>query len=164
MDTYFRAMKDKVKPSKGPYDSCHIANYLINLAKEKEEAISIMRLLKLVYLSHGWNLANYGRPLLMDPIKAWRYGPVVPAIYYMFRGQDKYNLAQIDCEKPNDIDEESKQLMDNVFEYYKTYNPYQLIALTHEKGSPWWQIYNTQNHDKFIPNDLIKKFYKRKLK
>ena len=37
-----------------------------------------MQVLKLVYYCHAWMLGLYGRPLIRQPIEAWRYGPVVP--------------------------------------------------------------------------------------
>ncbi len=157
-------MKNKTKSGKGPYDSIYIANYLIHLAKKKEELMSIMRLMKLAYLSHGWNLANYERPLLIDPFRAWRFGPVIPSIYYLFRDQDRYNLIENKCDKPCTIDDESKNLMSRVFDYYRSYSPYELIDLTHEKGSAWNKVYHGKNKNGIIPDTLIKKDFKSKMK
>ena len=67
------------------YDSRHIANCFIRRAKNDHESMSIMRVLKLVYMAHGWTLAVLNRPLIMDRIEAWEYGPVIPTVYYAFR-------------------------------------------------------------------------------
>ena len=46
-----------------------------------------MSLLKLVYISHGWNLEMRNEPLVQNRIEAWQYGPVIPDVYRKFRPQ-----------------------------------------------------------------------------
>jgi uncharacterized phage-associated protein len=44
-----------------------------------------MQVLKLVYYCHAWMLGVYSRPLVRQPIEAWRYGPVVRELYRSIR-------------------------------------------------------------------------------
>ena len=58
-----------------PYDSRQVANSLIAIANRHDQSMSIMRLLKLAYMAHGWALAIIDEPLVNDYVQAWRYGP-----------------------------------------------------------------------------------------
>lgn len=40
---------------------------------------------KLLYFSQAWSLVIDGRPLFEEELKAWKYGPVVPSVYYGYR-------------------------------------------------------------------------------
>ena len=44
-----------------------------------------MKLQKLAYYAHGWNLGLTGEPLLDEQIQAWSYGPVVFSVYKAFQ-------------------------------------------------------------------------------
>ena len=47
-----------------PYDSRQVANHLINLSNQRGGPMSIMRLLKVTYMTQGWTLAVLERPLV----------------------------------------------------------------------------------------------------
>ena len=55
-----------------------VANCLIERAKEEGGFVTSMRLLKLVCIAHGWNLAIRERPLVREAAGAWKYDPVIP--------------------------------------------------------------------------------------
>ena len=75
-----------VSDSRAPaYDSRRVANEFIRAAAQEGRGLSIMTLLKFVYIAHGWTLALLDRPLITDLAEAWRYGPVVPSVYFGFR-------------------------------------------------------------------------------
>jgi len=48
------------------YGSKAVANLLIDVAKGHGQKLDQMKLQKLVYISHGWNLAISGNPLISD--------------------------------------------------------------------------------------------------
>lgn len=146
-----------------PYDSRQIANCLIKLAKERGEIMSITRLLKLAYMAHGWTLAIIEKPLVNDYVQAWRYGPVIPSIYYAFRpyGIDKLNPIQLVEESA--IESDVNKLLVSVYELYRNLNASQLSALTHIKGGPWHATYVPNKRNIIIPNNLISDHFKDKL-
>ena len=75
-----------------PYSALAIANFFL----ENHKSISPMKLQKLVYFAHGWNLAISNNPLIKEPIEAWDYGPVISTIYNEFKlfgGSNKNRLA-----------------------------------------------------------------------
>ena len=148
-----------------------IANYFINKSLFEGVDLSPMKILKLVYLAHGWNLGLKDKPLLSEAVQAWKYGPVVRSVYESFK---KYKDGQIDSLSldiqtgtypiPNDIP--TKELLDKVWSVYKDYSGLELSTLTHEKDSPWDIVWNKEGGrnkmSAIIRNDLIANYYKKK--
>ena len=67
------------------HDARSVANELIRRAHDAGRDITPMQVVKLAYYCHAWMLGLYHRPLLEQPIEAWRYGLVVPEIYRSLR-------------------------------------------------------------------------------
>jgi len=124
-----------------------------------------MKLVKLVYMSHGWNLAVLDRPLITDEIEAWDYGPVIPGVYYTFRVKGE-KTAHVSINEPHDlkrvIDPETVQLLVAAWDRYKDYTAIELSNLTHAVGGPWYKTYEPKVRYRKIANELIKKHYKKK--
>lgn len=59
------------------YSSFDIAKKILKLAKKDGVSVDTMKLLKLVYITHGWYLGFNEEPLISDEIQAWKYGPVI---------------------------------------------------------------------------------------
>ena len=128
--------------------------------------MSIMRLLKLTYMSHGWNLAAIDKPLVNDFVQAWQHGPVVPSIHYAYRPQGVYNLEQIQLVpelQANKMKSEVDDLLVHVFKMYQKYSDRQLSALTHIRNGPWHRTYRNGVRGIKIANELIKEHFKSKL-
>ena len=43
--------------------------------------LTLLQILKMTYLSHGYTLAITGKPLIYNKVEAWKYGPVIPIVY-----------------------------------------------------------------------------------
>ncbi|MCC7437458.1 MAG: DUF4065 domain-containing protein [Armatimonadetes bacterium] len=67
--------------SEAPYDSRIVGNSFLDIALKDGTALTPMKLLKLVYIAHGWHLGIMGKPLISDEVQAWKYGPVIPKLY-----------------------------------------------------------------------------------
>ena len=127
-----------------------------------------MKLLKLVYLAHGWNLAITGKGLITEVTQAWKYGPVIPTIYRAFKYYGTSNISALASggNPISEIDENTTKVLDKVWDVYKDFTGLQLSTLTHQSGSPWDIIWNQENgKDSFdvpIPNKVIENYYKAK--
>ena len=146
-----------------PCDSRQIANHLITFANEHGDQISIMRLLKLAYMAHGWSLAIFDEPLVNDYVQAWKYGPVIPTIYYAFRPYGVYGLNKIPMIREQTLGEEVCELMKSVYGIYQKLSDRQLTQLTHILGGPWHKVYKPGKLGIVIPNDLISQHFKSKI-
>ncbi|HHB81002.1 MAG TPA: DUF4065 domain-containing protein, partial [Aliiroseovarius sp.] len=86
------------------YDARSIANWFVTRAERDGRPLSIMHLLKLIYVAHGWYLETRKAPLIFNRIEAWQYGPVIPDVYNAFRpggidvrGVDPRYTSQLDA-------------------------------------------------------------------
>ncbi len=148
------------------YSPKQIANYfLANYSDGKN--ITPMKLIKLVYIAHGWYLGITDNALIDENPEAWKYGPVIPSLYHRYK---RYGNAPI--EKYNGTptlgNKEDENFLDKIWEVYGQYNGIELSAKTHQEDSPWSCVWNTiKNNDYFslqIPDTYIKEHYKYLLK
>lgn len=146
------------------YDARQIANWFIDRAKRDGRSLSIMSILKLVYIAHGWNLEIRNLPLINNRIEAWQYGPVIPDVYNTFRRQG-ITPTQPDAGVHSLEDAEVEAFLEEIYGIYGKMSPFRLSELTHEPGGPWETTTQWGGWFAPIPNDLIKSHYvsKRKL-
>jgi uncharacterized phage-associated protein len=156
------------------YSAKAIANEFLRLASEEGLPLTQMKLQKLVYISHGFKLALLDEALISDPVQAWQYGPVIPTLYEEFKGFGSSNITQpatdivIDEEsfehtfvpvEINHNDNETRQLIQTVWEKYKAFSGPNLSDLTHRQGTPWSETYLPGMFHNTIPNETIKNYY-----
>jgi uncharacterized phage-associated protein len=157
------------------YDPRAVANEFLDLAAAESKTITPMKLQKLVYYAYGWCLAIIEEPLFDEGVRAWKFGPVVPSVYYEFReyGNDVITSRALDAMfQPIQLTsmpgtethtERVRLLIRKVWDVYKKYSAVQLSNATHQPGTPWRQIYD--KHDGKIPasccidDDLIKEYF-----
>lgn len=152
------------------YNAKAIANLLIDVARDDSSQLDQMKLQKLVYITHGWNLAITGQPLISDDIQAWQYGPVIPSLYNEFRNCGRNNITDYATDvqitendlsfffeppKINDDDDETRELVNKVWAIYGKYSGPQLSNLTHMSGTPWDDVYRASSRAT-IANELIR--------
>lgn len=99
------------------------------------ELMSNMKLQKMLYYEQGFHLAVFGTPLFEEDIEAWMYGPVVPAVYEVYKD---YGYNGID---PGEVEEVSlsdreQALFDEVYKVYGAFSAIGLMNMTHRE-SPW---------------------------
>jgi uncharacterized phage-associated protein len=143
-----------------------VANRILWLAQDSEDPdITPMQLIKLVYLSHGWMLGLYGRPLLDESVEAWRYGPVIRSVYNaVSRFRDKpveYPLRQMFGGQPEErFDDKEESVLKQVLDLYGPLDGISLSRLTHQRGSPWYQTWHSEGQNATISNDLIEHHFR----
>lgn len=141
------------------YDAIIIADEILKIAKREGDALTPMKLMKLVYIAHGWSLALLRRDLFRNRIEAWQYGPVIPDLYHATKiyGGSEIPLSQID--DVSNVDDEVKSLLEDVYTKYGERNAVSLSNLTHQVGTPWHQVYYPGMRGIEIPDELIKQHY-----
>lgn len=145
-----------------------IANKLIEGAKKNNEAsFTPMQLIKMVYIAHGWMLGLFGRPLIRQSVEAWKYGPVVPDVYYAIKHYRNNPVKEYIGGVANEaFDDYELELIDKIREVYGGFSGVKLSAITHETGTPWNQVVldrKTFGRGVVIPNSLIEKYYKNRV-
>lgn len=154
-------------------DARAVANYFLDRAEQAGVPLTVMTLLKVLYFAHGWHLAKYSKPLIAQPFEAWMHGPVNRVVYDQYKGMGsrpvKNRAVSFDpvlmkfTPTAYSFDDETRKLLDDIFDYYAKFHPFHLSDLTHEKGGPWDTVWSrAQDHavpGMFIPNDLILRWF-----
>lgn len=131
-----------------PYNALAIANFYLDLAKQKKEPINPMKLQKLIYFAHGWSLAIHDESLLDEDVQAYQYGPVVQSVFHEFKrfGVEPITTLATDFDfQANELfnprvplsDSRAASLLMKVWGVYGSYNALQLAHMTHQPDSAW---------------------------
>ncbi|MBA5724650.1 Panacea domain-containing protein [Candidatus Liberibacter sp.] len=152
------------------HDSRAIANYIIEKAPEyKIENLSPMKLIKLVYLAHGWSLAFSGISMVKQLPEAWTHGPVYPEIYcevskYTFRPVKDYIRDELTNQPYRaTLADLQRDIIHRVLSTYGQKTAYELSDLTHLSGTPWEYTIDNIGNMCQIPLDVLKNYYVKAL-
>lgn len=143
-----------------------VGRYILTKAGEQGFTVTPMKLLKIVYLAHGWMLGIHGLPLVRGRVEAWQYGPVFPELYRAIkhRGAEPVTAADLP-DKPHEVFEpEEKRVMSDAVEQYGPLTAAALSSLTHAPNTPWELTYQKGVRGRAIPNELIEFYYREMLR
>lgn len=159
-------------PSSAPYPPSAVANFFL----AKSDEITQMKLHKLLYYAQGWYLAVVGKPLLNETITAWKYGPVVPSLYYdlkkfgaqpidrLTRMTDRLTRARY-SPQVDPYDHVVRGLLERIWSVYGGLSGKQLSQMTHAADSPWSRV--REMHPELsgvdIPNAEIRRHFRQRL-
>lgn len=173
------------------YSPGAIANYFLDKAWKEGVGITPMQLQKLIYFAQGWCLALNSKPLINEPLGAWGFGPVCSSIYHEFKTyggnfipkdngmkeivfiENKRGAlkAEIRINKINPDNIEVAELLNKVWNNYSVLNASELSSMIHidDEENPWKKTRDLAEEQgiargKEIPNDDIKKYFKKLLK
>lgn len=126
-------------------------------------ALTPMQLMKLVYISYGWYLAMHNAKLFNDRIEAWKYGPVIPALYQATKRFGK-NPIPTNLVADGAISNGGMETFyDSIVENYGQYSGIALSNLTHRMGTPWQRVFQPNVMGIEIPDSLIREHYQQGL-
>jgi len=153
-----------------------LANYFVDLAASSHKEIFQFGLMKRVYIAHGFCLALLDRTALdprFDVVEAWKNGPVIPSVYHSFKHNASDGITnksffvtkihpdgKLEFKTPILEDIEFKDIADFVWRRYFDFTDFELVNLTHRKGTPWFLCYE-EGRNNPIPDLYTKTFYKK---
>lgn len=138
------------------YPARQIAEWFIARAGRERKSLTQMKLQKLVYIAHGWNLALYDEPLLIERAEAWKWGPVIRSLYRDFAD---YGSNPISATRPMpELDAQTNGLLERIWETYGKFTAVQLSAMTHADNTPWQSAFQ-RDRTEIISDDAIKTHY-----
>ena len=133
-----------------------VAAYIL----EKIGSMTTMKLQKLVYYSQAWSLVWDEKPLFEEAIEAWANGPVVRELFDYHRGM--YEISAMPIGNSRLLDQEQRDTVDAVLEYYGDKSAQWLIELTHMED-PWVQARKglppLERGNRVIPLDTMADYY-----
>lgn len=114
-----------------------VAKLFLSLSTKNEDAISNLKLQKLVYYAQGFHLALFdGRPLFDEKIEAWTHGPVAPDLYHEYKKFGKGPIENIEFDPAGKLSDDQIELIQEVYEIFGQFSAWKLRDLTHEE-MPW---------------------------
>ncbi len=149
------------------YTPLAIANAVLNEAWSQGKTVTIMQLLKLVYIAHGWSLALLNASLVNEEAEAWQHGPVYPSIYRQFRRFGSGPISEL-ASTPfgpladAELTDEQRNLLKSVVKNYGDMHAFRLSRITHEADTPWSKTYDGgRGSSDEIPNALVAEHYRK---
>lgn len=121
-----------------------IANYFIN---KKATGLTVMQVLKLSYIAHGFKLGLDWGAMSNEAAQAWQYGPVFPSIYHTFKNVNLYSIKKPALDSANEVidsnfDDHDVKVLNLIYELYGDVEAWRLSRLTHQPGTPWHTAYH----------------------
>lgn len=139
-----------------------IADEMLKVAKQNNKHLTPMKLVKILYIAHGFRLGRDDVPLFSNKIEAWKYGPIIPDLY---RSTKKFGHKDIPFDLIGDtsvVSPEVRNFLEEVYYAYGHLSEVTLSYLTHQVGSPWDMIYSLYGQGENIPDETIKRYYEQK--
>lgn len=159
-----------------PFPSKSVANEILTLAKRDGISVSPMKLQKLVFYAHGWNLAVQDAPLIDEQIECWQFGPVVRTLFMEFKEYGPDSIPRLARRRkftkkgwqtseprlPETAVNESR-IINLVWDAYKDFSAIKLSNMTHEEGTPWARVFSEHGKNPprgtDIPAQYIKQYF-----
>lgn len=147
------------------HDPKAIANQILRICDRLDQKVTLMQLIKLVYLADGWSTALRNRPMSKLGPQAWQYGPVYPTVYKAFKrfgsGQitDKAKVQGTEIEISEEFTPDEDALLLQIVESYGRHHAFRLSEIMHREGTPWAQTVKNQGMYAEIPLDIMAKHF-----
>lgn len=147
----------------------NIGYKFLDLAQREGSQVTPMQLQKLVYIAHGWSLGLFRAPLISNTIYAWKFGPVIEDLYHHFKhfrsGAITESAEMIAAyNNETNLAPNQQDTINNVWAVYKGVSGLKLSDLTHQKGTPWDEVWNNQGgkdqHGAIINDVVIGDYYR----
>ena len=147
------------------YKALDIANFFIDMKNSTpEDYTTNLGVNKLVYFAQGCSLARNDRPLFSEQIQAWDLGPVVRSVYDAFSPCGNRPISSVYSKYSSELfNAEDLDLLIDVFNFYGQYTPFALVNLTHEKDTPWREVYEKGKNNVISPESMKSYFIKHPL-
>ena len=126
-----------------------------NLVRAEPDLISNLKLQKLLYYAQGLHLAMHNKPLFLDHIVAWQYGPVVESVYRIYAGYGFNPIVKF--EKPvENFHGNERDILQFTLREFGQFSPWKLSDMVREE-SPWVDT----DSNRVISRAKIKWFFKK---
>lgn len=134
--------------------ACDVAAFIIDMIgrNPNEDLVTNLRLNKLLYFAQVGSKDILGYLLIDDDFEAWPYGPVVPAVYNMYKRYGRNGIATADFDKASLTRQEQLYLLD-VLRTFKDDSTSALVKKSHQVNGPWDIV--TKKREKIIPKEAM---------
>lgn len=121
------------------YSARDIGRATVKLSIDSKCWVSNLKLQKLLYFSWLEYYRKTGEPLFNEEFQAWKYGPVVPSVYYDY-WCNAANTLFVPKRTSEPIDEETLDFLQTMLTKYNDTSVSAMVDLSH-KSNPWKKNY-----------------------
>ena len=141
------------------YKVLDVAQYIIKRCNSHNQAISNLKLQKILYFVQAEFLVTKNQPCFNETIEAWDFGPVVPEAYHRYKayGAGNIPIIAISLDRPL-ISESDQELINGIVDECVQYSASALVDITHRQ-TPWKKSYKA-GFNCPITNESIEHFFK----
>lgn len=143
--------------------------FLINLFNRGSKEVTQLQIQKLMYFFEAYYMNVKKTDKLYDcNFNAWMFGPVAIPLYKEYKNFGEFSISLTD-EKKNigeRISKDKKELLVELYKVFGTLSANQLVNLTHQVGSPWYNKWEENNRrvvygpSSYIDKKETKKWFK----
>lgn len=153
---WYDGQKEEIMNTTASYTAMGIAKYVVDKCYKDNKPVSNLQLQKMLYFLQLTFIKGYDSPLFDDTFEAWQYGPVIRDVYVKFSEFGGSPIKMIFPDAVRFENDEQEDFINTIIEKLRGLSPWNLVRVSHAKGSPWDEVYNRRGQDKgIIPNDLI---------
>lgn len=128
------------------------SKFIIKYFNDNGKDVTNLMLEKLLYFLEAIYMAiTDDDKLYNEDFYAFEFGPVSKIIYNEYKRFGKYPI-KISTANIN-INHDNKKYIEFLFNLFKDYTPFDLVNLSHSKGSPWYEI--NEEYGGNIKKDVI---------
>lgn len=148
------------------HSSIKIAKKIVEYASAPEkqcEDMTLLKLIKLTYICHGWMLGLHDKPLISEDVEAWQYGPVIPELYREIKQYGRNPITSLSEDFQVNLVEGETEVLNAVLDAYSPKSAMHLVNLTHQSGTPWHKVTRGGNifgKGLVIPRNEITSYYR----
>ena len=144
------------------YKEICIVNTIIKYCKDRDIALDIHKLQKLLFFLCGYYKFIYGEWLLEGDFQAWPGGPVYPKAYFKVRAEfnNNYIVDRLLGDGGYDSELYKQEAFMTVMGIYTKHNDWSLSQVTHQPDTPWSNTIKEKGIGEFIDRESIFVFIK----
>ncbi len=147
-----------------------VANFFIEKSLEYNTPLTHLQIQKMIFFAHAVYFKKYHKPLIVDPVFAWKYGPVIQNLYFQLKDYGESPITKkitIPAIAPYgdglilktpEVNPKNTELIDFLMRAYNTLGKMtggQLCALSHAKGGAWYKTLEDLKIDPTLENPRI---------
>ena len=137
------------------YTALDLSKYIVSKCINDGHPITNLQLQKILYYIQK-DFLRGGERAFPEDIEAWKFGPVVPNVYYSYCGFGAMPIS-LSGASPL-IESRDADRINAIVEKKRDLYPWDLVGETHRPGGAWAKTFQEgQGNHKVIPTDLIRK-------
>lgn len=134
------------------YSAKDIGRATVKLSIDSKCWVSNLKLQKLLYFSWLEYYKLTGRPLFDEEFQAWKYGPVVPSVYYDY-WCNAANTLFVPKRTSEEIDGNTLDFLQSMLLKYNDVSVREMVDLSH-KSKPWKNNYEVRMKKNIPMSDM----------